>query len=237
LEAIIYKDLKTDEIIPDFLEQVYNNTHDASGKGRYSEKNFEFFNFFILEIFICTTAILLHYECFKELYKILAHTYFLRENYFVQKLKSNNFVTFRRWFNTIEDICKPKSEEPNLYTLAGDILIKREKKPLLTKNSIVNADLVLYQMSCVLEFTKNDRLYWFPALYCYFEGAQTIWQKLESISYCAKIMPLFGATSVNDLKGKIANAKFDKNARYSSSSNCAPIIYDSIKIENIATLN
>lgn len=237
LEVIIYNGFEIDNIIPNFLEQIYNDTHDASGKSQYGEDEFEFFDFFIWETFICTTSTLLYYERFRELHQILIHTYFLRDNYFVQTLKTNNFLTFRKYFKTIEDVCKPKSENLELYTLAGDILIKREKKPLLTKDSIANADIVLYQMSCILELTKDDRWHWFPILYPYSRWPQPIWQKLESISYCEKIMPLFGVSSVSALKEKINNAKFGENIRYSNLFDCAPTIYNSIKIENIATLN
>jgi hypothetical protein len=236
LEMIIYNGFGTDKIIPDFLEQIYNSTHDASGRSQYTANEFEFFDFFIWEAFICTTAILLNYECYKELYQILIHTYFLRKDYFWLALEAKNFVFFRKDLEIIEEVCKPKSENPNLYTLAGDILIKRERKPLYTKNSIANADIVLYQMSCVLE-TKNNGYYWFPSLYCYANCPQVIWQKLVSKEYCKKIMPLFGVTSIDSLKEKIRNTKFGENMRYSGFSGCAPEISHSIKIDSIATLN
>jgi len=236
LEMIICDGSGTGKIIPDFVEQIYNSTHDANGRCQYTKEEFEFFDFFIWEIFICTTAILLHYECYKELYQILSHTYFLRKNYFDSTLEANNFIFFRKYLRIIEEGCKPKSENPNLYTLAGDILIKREKKPLYTKNSIANSDLILYQMSCILGLLKGNR-YWFPSLYCYADLPQIIWQKLVSREYCEKIMPLFGVTSVDILKEKIRNAKFSENARYSSFSGCAPMISHSIKIDSIATLN
>ena len=78
--------------------------------------------------------------------------------------EARDFVTFRRHFRVIEGFCKPSSENSNLHTLAGEITVKREKKPIITKESMANADLFLYQMSCALEVKSRQ---WFPTLYCY----------------------------------------------------------------------
>ncbi len=78
LEAIMYRGLNFEEILPAFLEKIYNETHNAIGRNTYSEDEFEIYNFIIYELFICATAFLLHYEKFSDIRALLSHSYFLR---------------------------------------------------------------------------------------------------------------------------------------------------------------
>ncbi|MCL2884286.1 MAG: hypothetical protein FWF49_02215 [Oscillospiraceae bacterium] len=75
VDSLIYIGLDLSTIVPGFFEQIYNTTHDATGKGQYNENDFEFFNYFIWEIFICTIAILLYYERFSEIYLLWQEKY------------------------------------------------------------------------------------------------------------------------------------------------------------------
>jgi len=236
LEAVIFSGFEVGKIIPNFFERINNETHDATGKGAYREYEFEIYDFFIWETFICTTAVMIHYERFSELHQILIHTYFLRRNYLDATLIANNFVAFRRNLRVIESVCKPKSKNPNLFTLAGDILLMREKKPMITERLLVDADIVLCQLSYVFNLHKNG-FYWFPHLCCYYEGSQEIWVKLESKEYCYKIMPLFGVSTIDSLKEKIKCCVFDKPVRYEMLCEYAPVILNNIEFEKIATLN
>jgi len=121
--------------------------------------------FFLWESLICTVAILLHYERYADIHNILTRTYFLSERH--NGKMPCTYVEFRHHFELIENLCKPNSEEPRLHTLAGDIATKREKKPYITKDTLAEADLLLYQMSCALDISRNGRWKWFLTLCCY----------------------------------------------------------------------
>ena len=149
-------------------------------------------------------------------------------------LKACNYTYFREYHPTIENICKPNSENPNLYTLSGDIVIKREKKPFINKTSLANADLVLMQMSRVFDMAPS--FYWFPTLYCYYEGVQDIWVKLISKAYCQQILPLFGVNTINELKLCVEKCVFDEKIRHSGAWDSAPVILNNITLDKIATL-
>lgn len=238
IEAVIYSGLPVSDTITSFFEQVYNSTHDASGRGSYSDSDFEYYDFFIWESFIASTAILLHYEKFKELHDVLCHTYFLREDYFEgANIKENNYSSFRKYARVIEEVCKPKCDEPRLYTLAGRMLIQREKKPILTDKALANADVVLYQLFDVLEFTKSGYDCWFPTSYAYCKDGRTMWTRLKSRKYCQKVLPLFGVSTVEELREKIAKCKVSRDMSYSNCFECAPHILSSIKPEEVASLN
>lgn len=236
LEAVLYNDLQVDSIVPTFFEQAYNTTHDANGQSSYNESDFEFYDFALWEMLICTVAVLLHYEKYAELHQILTHTYFIRSSYFDTQVKDCAYTKFRKYCHTIEAVCKPKCDNPRYYTLTGEILAKREKKPLITKASLANADVVLFQMFSALGL-EGEPSYWFPVIYYYCAECQPLWQKLKSKSYCQKIMPLFGVKTIDDLKHAIEKNNDKKNMHHSGSFDSAPIIQNSVKLDDIGSIN
>lgn len=230
LEAAIYKGLSIERIVPDFLEKAYNITHDASGRGSYSKSEFEFYNFALWEMLICTVAVLLNSEKYYELHCILTHSYFLRENYTDESVTNYTYVKFYTDFHTIERVCKPKCDNPNYYTLAGEILVGREKGPTITKTSLANADLVLYQMSSVLQLEVE----WFPTVY-YHVDFQPMWQRLKSKDYRNRIMPLFGVRTIEGFKNAVSRNTRNDRMSYPLTYP-APTILDSIKLEEIGSI-
>ena len=186
---------------------------------------------------ITCTAILLHYEKFKALHDIVCHTYFLRDSYYNNSVKPYSYFKFRKYFRTIEGHCKQNSQFKNKITLSGQILVGREKKPILTKDTLSNADIVLYQLGGVLDIRDEESDYWFPNSYVYHEHVQSLWQKLKSKQYCEKIMPLFGVRTIDELKAVIEKQPFDRRMSYSESFYSAPVILTAIKSDEIGTLN
>jgi len=151
------------------------------------------------------------------------------------------YERLRPVFSYIEKAIKPESEEPRLYTLAGSIAIKREKLPLITKKSLVNADLFLFQLSTAYNFPADLRHWcWFPTLYIYGGVSdyvsQPIWTRMISIKQCQKLFPLFGVTDIALLKDMIEKSKPDRDIRYPESFDSAATILDSIELEKIGTM-
>lgn len=237
LEAVIYCDLPVGTIIPIVIEQSYNSTHDASGMSTCANNMFEFYDFSVWELLICTVAVLLHFERFAELHQVLTHTYFLRESCFSTRMKDYSYTQLYAYCQTIENICKPKCPNPRLHTLTGDMLIRREKKLILTKETLSNADIVLYQLFPVYDLGVEGHDYWFPLSYKYCSTNQSLWYKMKSKAYCEKIMPLFGITTVSQLKEMVQKGKSDQGMRHRGVFEVAPTIMDCIKQDDIAVLN
>lgn len=233
-EDLIYTGKLQGEILVNFFEQFYNELHKATGQFSYNEKDFEIYDFMIWEFFICATVILIHYERFVDLRQLLVRPYFLKSNYLHEDVEAEDYTAFYKHMYVLEEECKPKIN-PNLYTLRGEILMNREKKPLLTKQSIANADIVLYQLEKVL-FPHKDLWGWFPKTYVYFDGRQAIWKKLISKSYCQKIFLLFDANTVEELKEKIIfSIKVAHESIYHNSYKRILNILDSISVGEIGT--
>jgi len=240
IEALIVVDSNASSTLGDLFEQAYNKVYRIDGNS-YNDSDFEFGLFSIWELFICSVAVLLHFECFIELRELLYRTYFLKGGPLGQSIKSTNFIKFRYRSSYIDNNIKPKSENPQLYCLAADIVSKREKLPVITTNTIANADVVLYQLSEVFNADEQFGRAWFPRLYVYmggqYEDYQEIWQKMISVRHCEKLFPLFGVDSTEGLKEAVKRNRDDKRKmRYPNSFDSAPTILSNIKIEDIASL-
>lgn len=239
VDALIYSNLPLAETLVNLFERLYNELHNAEGQSSYRDSDFEFADFIIWELFIDITAILLHYKCFSELHNLLVRPYFLRKFYSTTEIEANSYCVFRKFSQTIEEVCKPKSSTPNLFTLAGDMIVKREKKPILTEESISNADIVLYQLASLLSIPQSEKSWqdeWFPTTYVYHSGFQSIWKRMKSKTYCEEIGPLFGVKTVDEIKNVVKNSVEDENMRYNRSFERAPGILSSISLDEIGTL-
>ena len=238
-EVLIGSPLLISDILTEFFESIYNNTRINKIAGTWCETDSDFCNFLIMELFICTTAVLIHYKRFVELNSLLTHTYFLKESPFSEKLNPCSYYEFYHYFRSIEYEYKPINDKPNLLTLTGDTIVNRERKPILTKQSIANADLVLYQVGQVLKITSGHKTYWFPTTYIYLHNMfyQEMWTKLCSKEYCLKIAPLFGVKTIEELKTLISSTNFPTDFGYSNSFDNALGITHIIKAKEIGLLN
>lgn len=237
-EALIYVELPFADTIVPFFEALYNETHDATMNTVYRDLDFEFPNFILWEMFIDMTALLLHYEKYQELHDVLTRQYYLREHPTGNSFKYCNYCFFRTYSRILEETCKPRSENPKLFTLSGDIIVKREKRPILSKTTISNADIVLYQLAHILTTPNENNWYddWFPTTYIYHDGVQSIWHKLKSQRHCLKIMQLLGVDSISQIKEVVAKSVGERDMRYSNSFHHAPGILSNICVETIGTL-
>ena len=235
--SIFYSNLPFASTVTSLFERLYNALHTQRepSHGIICE---ELYDFMIWELFICTTALLLHLEKYKELHDMLVHTYFLNRGGYNNYVEDNYYFTFRKHCSIIEEKCKPKSANPHLYTLQGTILVQRERKPILTSESLSNAELVLYQMGCPLGFPNDWGYYWFPTTYCYHRHKQSLWRRMKSREFCQRIQPLFGVSTIEELKEKVKNSPLDMKMHYDNEFGSRALgIRDSISVEEIGSLN
>jgi hypothetical protein len=170
---------------------------------------------------------------------LLNRTYFLAKYPTAPDTEAVSFTRFRPVFEYIEGRLKPKSAAPNLYTLAGNLAVSREKQPVITKVSLVNADMVLYQLAYVYDFSDDIYIHeWFPMLYVYanlHSYRQPLWSKMVSKRYCEKLFPLFDVTDIGQLKEIVEKSNPDRKLRYNGSLHSAVSIQQSIELAKIAT--
>lgn len=162
---------------------------------------------------------------------MLSHTYFIKTNSSYNPIEASDYFIFREYNRFIEKRCKPNCHQPKLFTLTGEILVQREKRPILTKETISNADIVLYQLGRL--FFKSSGC-WFPTTYIYHTEIQSMWQKMISKEYCERIKPLFGVDTIEELKALLSHETAN-NIGHEFCSRSVPSILSSISLDAIAT--
>ena len=172
------------------------------------------------ETFVCTIAYLWYYEKYREINLILTHTYFLQNQISpVKKIIPSSILDFRCDCHTLDRY----GAGQHLHSFTADIAVKRVKEPLITQESFAQADIFICQMSFALKICDSG-FSWFPLSYVYAKNASSFWIKLVSRQYCEKILPLFNAKSIDDLKRIIQENSVDPNYRYSGTWHGVPKI-------------
>lgn len=192
----------------------------------------ESLDYFVWESFICITALFIHYENFFQLRKFLNQPY---TSIFGEKVE-NGYCNINFDFHYLERQYKPTTDNPRRLTLAGDLLVNgREFRPFITKQKIVLADIILFQLSeiCLI---KNPRLVWFPKTFVY-DHDKRYWQKLYSKTFCQKVFPLFDVSNVEQLKEVIQKNKNANPINYYNTPEDLPRISDLLDFNKIGTFD
>jgi SEFIR domain. len=244
LGALKYVDVDYADLLCGLFEKMYNqltyiktfeqNTYSC---GEYA---IDIYKIHIWELFIYTIVFYRYNEDYKTINKLLTNTYFLIESSYGKDVKPTNYLKLRHSSHYVEEY-KLTTKDKQKFTLLGNsICSEREKLPIYTKESIAQADLFLYQVFNALDVSADEisgRNYWFPTCYIYVEGGINEWQKLKSRKFCEKMIELFGVNNVQELKERIGKCEYNSRIKYSGSVDVAPTILESIRIEEIGTLN
>jgi hypothetical protein len=95
LKSRIYIDFTDPEIEDTEYEKLLRNL--------YNNWDFEFAKFSLWELFICTTAVLLRLEKYRELHGLLNRTYFLNDDPSGLRIPAQSFIGFRHCSDLIEE--------------------------------------------------------------------------------------------------------------------------------------
>ncbi len=213
------------------IEKGYNKLLNSKMDNEVTK---ELASLLIREIFISSVAILRNEEDYKGIYYLLHKTYFLKSPY---RENASTISEFYKYPEILEQHVKPNIEDKkNLYTLAGDVLItERLHPPILTKQSISEADLLIFQLSQILNEDSKERVYWFPYLYVYCDTGQILWKRLVSKSEATKIMAVLGVQDLESLKERVNETRGYQPVRYNMSFSDANPIYCHINPQEIGT--
>lgn len=230
--------------IADEFERLYNAlnsvyTFDRSGTS-YRIDDLDLFRLHIWELFVCTVTYMLHFELYEDIHDLLVHTYFLRTNELDDQRRPFSYEQFRFHSRMLEERIKPTLDSTlsRKFTLTGHyIFTQREYMPIYTGKAIAAADLFLYQVYKGLGLDSLTQFgLWFPQLYIYADEYDSIWKQLKSKRFCERIMPVFGAKTIIELKDKVSKCTYEKDYHYSGAWQAASAILTWIKLDEIATL-
>ena len=227
LKEVILSERDVADFVCSFFENVYNELMLLpTSVNSWHDSSYEHYKFLIWEMFVCTVAYLWYYEKYREIYLVLTHTYFLQSQISPTKdIRPSSILNFVCDCGTLENYGAGR----HLHSFVADIAVKRVKEPLITNESFAQTDIFICQMSFALKISKSV-FSWFPLSYVYAKNALSFWIKLASRQFCEKILPLFNAESIEDLKRVIQENPVDSGYRYPGAWYGVPKI--PLKIDN-----
>ena len=213
------------------VEKLYNELLNARIDNEIAK---EMGGLLVREIFISIIAILRSEEDYNGVYYLLHKTYFLKSPY---REAASTISEFYKYPAILEEHIKPSVEgKNNLFTFAGDLFVSdRLYPPIITQQSISEADLLIFQLSQIIREDTKEYVHWFPYLYVYCDPNQILWKRLVSKSEALKIMPILGVKDLESLKKRIISTQKYQPVRYNCCFNDANPIYCYIKAEEIGT--
>lgn len=233
------------DTMADEFECLYNALYNAytfdARAGSCGENEFDLFRLHVWELFVCTVTYMLHFELYDDIHDLLNHTYFLRISGLGSAQKPFCYEQFCFYSQMMEEYIKPtmEGELSRKFTLTGHyIYTEREYLPIYSGRALANADLFLYQVfnGLALEELVRWRA-WFPTLYVYADEYDSLWKKLTSKRFCEKVMSVFGALSIQELKDRIAKCIPNTDYRHSGAwGGYASAILSWVKLDDVATL-
>jgi hypothetical protein len=204
-----------------FIEKVleFIMTHESS---RYPIETVGYlkidqYRFFISELFLYLTAVLLRKEKFKELGAILNGN-FVSYSKKAERIQSFPFTILNQHVSSLDKF-RNKRLNMSRISIKADLIKQRADNPKYSFDNLVECDIILYYTSIMLNETDKQFQWirWWPYLTAYRTGELPILDKLVSAKHCEKISPLFGVNSFDELKQKIQRTnqiKADQLERY-----------------------
>lgn len=224
LEAAIASGFAVDDLIIKTFETIYNDVMTADSS--YNTTDFEDLAFLCYEMMVCITIVVLNYEQYEALYRVLNHEYLL---YTYRSKKSTKaeytFMEFQMPFRKHSFLLQQAlitASGSNYISPAAELLIRRIKSPLITEENIINADTLLCQLSSI--YHKGEiSMIWFPMTYIYISDPETQCSRLRSQHYCRKILPLFGVKTISELRDLFVKYPVSEKIKFRTRATLRPI--------------
>ncbi len=244
LKYYIYVD-KSDVLISAFLENLFNR-FDAQYMYdiKFSTNQINLAKILIHELFICTIAYLLKKQDYKASGNILKRTYFKKG-----RNEPETFCIFRtRTEGNYFDDAIREIDNKNYHSGVANFWIKNINTDIFTKDDFVFADLICFNFSVFGNVMSNE-WYWFPITYVYDNQYTSVLgsfgKHLISKEFFVTVLPLFGFEKAEDfiihykeIEDSLKNGRTTlREYRFHGCYNPAPLLCDTVKSDQIATLN
>lgn len=188
-----------------FFEQLLPYLDRPDGVNTHHSWEFDNFKFMVHELYLYSVAILIRYERFDFLDRLLATPYYVSTNAGRGKDATTTFAEFRSYMESF------KSRDRKMHRLSSraDLLKQRAEASGFDFKWLMQADLVLY-----LRASLNDDYYvrWWPETLVYAThsyGPMEVFARARSASYYEQVSKMLGTVSAQDLKAHIAGLQGD----------------------------
>lgn len=238
LTVVMENDFANDIDFAGLFEQISN----LFSVGKSEGKNVVFtehYQNFLWELIIATVVYCSYYQNFKIIDSLVRHTYFLTpyaDNLTIMEAKDIsdlhiNQEILQSYFKN--QALEVRKETTYKFTYTSELILKREFSPILSKTSILWADITLYWLTSLQDSKKYP---WFPITYIYNKDYSSYVKRFKSKSFCKSQLSLFGVNTIEDFKKLLEEHPLNRRIGYRDAMATANDIFSDLKIEEIGLL-
>ncbi|KLJ00826.1 TIR domain-containing protein [Luteimonas sp. FCS-9] len=183
-----------------FFEQLLPYLERAENMNSHHSWAFDNFKFIVHELYLHTVAILIRYERFALVDRLLATPYYVSTSASRGREATTTFAEFRSYMESF----KGRDNKLGRLSSRADLLKQRAELSGFDFKGLMQADFVLY-----LRATLNHDYYvrWWPETLVYAThsyGPMEVFARSRSASYYAQVSKLLGGLPADDLKAHVA---------------------------------
>lgn len=177
-----------------FFERLIPYMYSPQSHGSWREWDFDNFAFFIRELFLYTVGIALHSEQFSLANELVSKSYYSAERARSGGEPLTSFDIFDQSLRSLEYYNEKTNSRKLSYS--AYLLSERVKGSGYNLDVLMQADLLLFVRS------RKDRGHWWPETLIYVSRHLpfVVFARCESASYFAKVAPLLGIKSKEELQ-------------------------------------
>jgi hypothetical protein len=223
-----YQEEVDTDIFITFFEELHNFT--CPNEDDWHQMQRDHFKFFVLELFLYTVTIFLHYSQFKAVSVLTRSPYFIRQRFGDGQTPCTMNI-FNRYVRSLDEIRNNRLGLRKI-SLTADIMVQRATLRKYQRNKLVESDLLMYYLSVI-----HQQQPWFPRLYIYGIGNKIpVLQRLISTRHFERVRILFDVETPGELKTKILEFDNSNLRGYHNSFETIPHIRYHIDPDKICTL-
>lgn len=203
------------EEVRSFFETLLTLQYPQKMVMQWRNSDYDHYRYMIYETFLTFVALLLRQKLYTEVYYFATTEYFYRTN--TGQLRHDNLNAFNQSVQTLDSVRNDRLKL-NRISVVVDMIKQRGTGGVVSFDELRTADILLYVITALERKSEQSRS-WFPrtTVYDYESYSEDIppLGELISAERAAKIVKLFGVTTIDELTQKITKAKeFGDNVSY-----------------------
>ncbi|MFO7744556.1 MAG: TIR domain-containing protein [Psychroflexus sp.] len=216
LFSVLSKYLKNDneahQMTHKFFELLIPYNYRKEISGSYREWDFDNFRFITNELFLYAIAIMIRNQAYEFVSYLLSNRYYYDDSSY----GNSNLKHFSDFYHHLKSLeYRNNRLEKRRISLHADLLIKRCEGSGLSKNQLMEADLILYLRSCNDSNKDDNRYFWYPLTLVYaVRGGGTSFENFarsRSKSFFNKFKTVLGLNSLEEFNSFMELFKGNNN--------------------------
>jgi hypothetical protein len=194
-----------------FIESLLPYYTRPQNQNSWNELEFDHFKFVIHELFLYCIALLIRHEDYDSANHLLTQPYYLAQNIERGRGATASFTAIREYMRSLEH--RSRRLSLGRLSLRADLLEQRSRTTGIPFRYLLQADFICFMRAELTGRDDYDR--WWPETLLYagrHYGAFEVFARCTSKTQLAKVLPLLGTASLEQIQAKLQTYGQDRRS-------------------------